>query len=153
QASDDSMYARRVADHFGFRLHEFEIEPNIMELLPLMVWHMDEPLSDPAAVNTYLIAHAAREMGIVVLLKGVGGDEVFGGYRKHLACLRAGTYQTLCPPWLRGALRRMAGGIPVATARRGLVPVRTLKRFLSYADLPEAERYLASDLSLNADRF
>lgn len=153
QTSDDSMYARKVARHFGFRLHEFEIEPNITELLPLMVWHMDEPLSDPAAINTYLISRAARDLGIVVLLNGIGGDEVFGGYRKHLACLRAGAYQAMCPSWLRGAIRKMASGLPVATSTRGLVPLRMAKRFLSYADLPEAERYLASDLSLNAENF
>lgn len=153
QASDDSVYARKVADYFGFRLHEFEIEPNIAELLPLMVWHLDEPLSDPAAINTYLISRAARDSGIVVLLNGIGGDEVFGGYRKHLACLRAGTYQAVCPSWLRSAIRKMACRLPVATSTRGLVPLRTLKRFLSYADLADAERYLASDLSLNAEDF
>jgi len=150
---NDALYARRVANHFGFRLHEFEIQPNITELLPLLVWHMDEPLSDPAAINTYLISRAAREMGIVVLLNGIGGDEVFGGYRKHLACLRAETFQSVCPPFLRDALRRIAATLPVATTSRGLVGVRWLKRFLSYADLPEAERYLASDLSLNSKRF
>jgi asparagine synthase (glutamine-hydrolysing) len=153
QTSDDSTYSRKVADLLGLRLHEFEVEPEISELLPLMVWHMDEPLSDPAAINTYLICRAARDMGIVVLLNGVGGDEVFGGYRKHLACLRAGTYQAACPSWLRSAIRKMASRLPVATSSRGLVPLRMLKRFLSYADLPEAERYLASDLSLNAEHF
>jgi asparagine synthase (glutamine-hydrolysing) len=153
QASDDSFYARKVANHFGFRLHEFEIEPMITKLLPLMVWHMDEPLSDPAAINTYLISQAARAMGIVVLLNGIGGDEVFGGYRKHLACLKAGAYQDACPAWVRSGIRTIADTLPVATSTRGLVPVRWLKRFLTYADLPEAERYLASDLSLNAERY
>ena len=153
QASDDSLYARKVAARFGFNLHEFEIEPNIAELLPLMVWHMDEPLADPAAINTYLIARSARDLGIVVLLNGIGGDEVFGGYRKHLACLAAERYQRMCPAWVRGELRSIAGRLPVATASRGLVPVRWLKRFLNYADLPEAERYLASDLSLNAAEY
>jgi asparagine synthase (glutamine-hydrolysing) len=153
QASDDSVYARKVADYLGFRLHEFEIEPDITELLPLMVWHMDEPLSDPAAINTYLISRAARDLGIIVLLNGVGGDEVFGGYRKYLACLRAGTYRRMCPAPLRRAVRQMARRLPVATSTRGLVPLRTLKRFLSYADLPEVQRYLASDLSLSPEGY
>lgn len=149
QASEDVVYARRVAAQFDLRLHEFEVEPKITELLPKMVWHLDEPLSDPAAINTYLISQAARDMGIIVLLNGVGGDEVFGGYRKHLACAHAGQYQTLTPRWARSAIQRAAGMLPVATSRRGLLPARVLKRFLSYASLPEAERYLASDLSLN----
>ena len=153
RASDDGHYARRVAQHFGFRLHEFEVDPKITELLPLLVWHMDEPLSDPAVINTYLMSRAARDLGIVVLLNGVGGDEVFGGYRKHLACLRAGQYQRACPAWLRGGVRALAAPLPVATAGRGLLLVRWLKRFLSYAELPEAQRYLASDLSLSPARY
>jgi len=153
RASDDGVYARQVARHFGFRLHEFEVEPRLSELLPLLVWHLDEPLSDPAVINTFLMSRAARELGIVVLLNGVGGDEVFGGYRKYLACLRAGQYQRAVPRTARRALQALARPLPVATASRGLLLVRWLKRFLSYADLPEAERYLASDLSLTARRY
>jgi len=153
QSSDDGVYARRVAQHFGFRLHEFEVEPKITELLPLLVWHMDEPLSDPAVINTFLMSRAARDLGIVVLLNGVGGDEVFGGYRKYLACLRAGQYQRALPAWARTAMRGVAGRIPVATANRGLLLARWAKRFFSYADLPETERYLASDLSLSSARY
>ncbi len=150
---EDVVYARRVANEFGFRLHEFEIEPDITKLLPLMVWHMDEPLSDPAAINTYLISQAARDMGIVVLLNGIGGDEIFGGYRKHLACMRADAYQRWCPEFARRALNCAASLLPVANSNRGFAYARTAKRFLSYADLPRAERYLASDLSLNPAQF
>lgn len=153
QASDDSSYARIVAGKFGFRLHEFEIEPKITELLPKMVWHMDEPLSDPAAVNTYLIAQAARDMGIIVLLNGVGGDEIFGGYRKHLACLRAAQYQALIPGFVRSGISRVIDALPVATSTRGLLLPRMLKRFDGYASLPEAERYLSADLSLTPNRY
>ncbi|MDB6006559.1 MAG: asparagine synthase, partial [Prosthecobacter sp.] len=153
QASEDVVYARRVARQFDLKLHEFEVEPKITDLLPKMVWHLDEPLSDPAAINTCLISQAARDVGIVVLLNGVGGDEIFGGYRKHLACARAGQYQSLVPAWARSAIQGAAGMLPVATSRRGLLPARVLKRFLSYASLPETERYLASDLSLNPEAY
>jgi asparagine synthase (glutamine-hydrolysing) len=118
-----------------------------------MIWHLDEPLADPAAINTYIISKAARDHGIVVLLNGVGGDEVFGGYRKHVACLRADAYQSLVPGpmqgWIRGALDRL----PVATARRGLKIARWGKRFASFASLPQAERFLASDLSLGEQQY
>ncbi len=153
QTSDDAVYARRVANEFGFRLHEFEIQPDIASLLPLMVWHMDEPLSDPAAVNTYLISRQARDMGIIVLLNGVGGDEIFGGYRKHLACLRAEDYTRWCPSWMRSAVGGVVGSLPVASSSRGFPLVRMAKRFLGYASLPPAERYLSSDLSLTPERF
>lgn len=150
---DDSRYARRVARLFGFHYHELEIEPRINELLPRLVWHLDEPLSDPAAINTYLIARAARDRGIVVLLNGMGGDEVFGGYRKHLACLRADQYQRWIPGWTRSLLERALARMPVATTNRGLRAVRWAKRFVSFASLPELERYLASDLSLREEQY
>lgn len=153
QTSDDTVYARRVAKHFGFQLHEFQIQPDITKLLPLMVWHMDEPLSDPAAINTYLMAKAARDLGIIVLLNGVGGDEIFGGYRKHLACLHADRYRKWCPQWMQDAVNCGVDLLPVASSTRGFASVRMAKRFLSYASLPAAERFLASDLSLTPERF
>jgi asparagine synthetase B (glutamine-hydrolysing) len=56
---------------------------------------LDEPIGDPAAINTVLMCEAARERGVKVLLSGMGADELFGGYRKHLACLMASRYRRL----------------------------------------------------------
>lgn len=145
---DDLVYAKKVAERFDLKFHEFELRPAITELLPKMVWHLDEPLSDPATINTYMISQAARDLGIVVLLNGVGGDEVFGGYRKHLACLKAETYQSFVPTLAQWGLQRLNAHIPVATGRGGLRYLRWLKRFVSIASMPQVERYLASDLSL-----
>ena len=47
-------------------------------------WHMDEPTADPAIIPAYLVCRAARRQA-TVLLSGVGGDELFAGYRKHTA--------------------------------------------------------------------
>ena len=90
---DDVFYARKVAQQFGIQLHEIEIAPDIVDLLPRMVDILDEPIGDPAAINTLLMCEAAREAGVKVLLSGMGADELFGGYRKHLACVMAARYQ------------------------------------------------------------
>lgn len=139
--ADDSFYARKVAAQFGCRHHEFTIQPDIADLLPKMVWHLDEPLSDPAAINTYLISKAAREQGIIVLLNGMGGDEIFGGYRNQLACLISQQYRAYVP----GVVRRFIGGVvnrlPIATAKRGLRLARWSQRFISMADQPGDDRY------------
>jgi asparagine synthase (glutamine-hydrolysing) len=153
QMAPDWDYARQVANQFGFTYHELEIQPQIEELLPKMVWHLDEPLSDPAAINTYLISQAARDLNIVVLLNGMGGDEVFGGYRKHLACLTAERYQAIVPGPVRRMLEHAADRIPVATSTRGLRQVRWGKRFLSFASAPRSVRYLMSDLSVAPAQF
>jgi asparagine synthase (glutamine-hydrolysing) len=149
----DEVYAREVAQQFGFEYHEIEIRPQVEELLPKVIWHMDEPISDPAAINTYLISKAARDLDIVVLLNGMGGDEVFGGYRKHLACLSADTYQALVPGLIRRMVQYTADLIPVATASRGLKQIRWGKRFLSFAESPRSDRYLMSDLSVAPKQF
>ena len=60
-----------------------------------MVDVLDEPIGDPAAINTLLMCEAARERGVKVILSGMGADELFGGYRKHVACLMAGRYGRL----------------------------------------------------------
>ena len=59
----------------------------MLDLLPRIVHILDEPIGDPAAINTMLICAAAREAGVKVLLSGMGADELFAGYRKHLASL------------------------------------------------------------------
>lgn len=82
---DDSFYAKQVAEEFGFEHNEILIKPNIIDLLPKMVYHLEEILVDPAAINTYLISDLAKESGIPVLLSGIGADEIFGGYRIHKA--------------------------------------------------------------------
>jgi asparagine synthase (glutamine-hydrolysing) len=149
----DEVYARQVAEQFDFRFHEFELNPDIATLFPKLVWHLDEPLADPAAINTYLISQAARDSGIIVLLNGMGGDEIFGGYRKQLACLKAELYQTFVPAVVRHMLERLAQAVPVAHSRGGLRTVRWTKRFLSFASMPQTMRYLMSDLSVAPDQF
>ena len=105
---DDAVYARKVAAQFGIDLHEIEIAPDIVDLLPRMVDMLDEPIGDPAAINTLLMCEAARERGVKVILSGMGADELFGGYRKHLACLMASRYSAL--PGLPRAGRAVRGG-------------------------------------------
>ncbi len=150
---DDSYYARRVADLFHCSHHEITIEPDIVDLLPRMIWHLDEPIADPASINTYLISKAARDRGIVVLLNGMGGDEIFGGYRKHLACMIADRYQAFTPGFIRPALERLADILPVATARRGYRITRWVKRFLSFASYDRYERFILSDAAVSARDF
>ena len=92
---DDAVYARKVAAQYGIKLHEIEVSPDIVGLLPRMVDVLDEPIGDSAAINTLLMCEAARERGVKVILSGMGADELFGGYRKQMACLMASRYGRL----------------------------------------------------------
>jgi asparagine synthase (glutamine-hydrolysing) len=140
---DDLKYARIVAERFGVDLHEIEIAPQVLDLLPKMTYHLDEPIGDPAAINTFLICSAAREAGVKVMLSGMGADELFAGYRKHLANTLALRYQQV-PGLLRRPVRSIVDRLPVATAKRGFRSVRFAKRFLSFAELPEETAFRRS---------
>ena len=110
---DDARYARTMAQHLGIRLHEIEIAPDVVDMLPRVVDVLDEPIGDPAAINTLLMCESAREAGAKVLLSGMGADELFGGYRKHLACLLALRYQRVPGPVRRG-VAGVVNRLPVA---------------------------------------
>jgi asparagine synthase (glutamine-hydrolysing) len=140
---DDAVYARKVASQFGIDLHEIEIAPDIVSMLPRMVDVLDEPIGDPAAINTLLMCEAARERGVKVILSGMGADELFGGYRKHLACVMAGKYSRL-PAGPRAAVRFGVERSPVSVRGRGLRYPRWAKRFLTFAELPEEQRFRRS---------
>jgi asparagine synthase (glutamine-hydrolysing) len=140
---DDAVYARKVAAQFGIVLHEIELSPDIAGLLPRMVDILDEPIGDPAAINTLLMCEAARERGIKVILSGMGADELFGGYRKHLACLLAGRFRRLPAP-VRGSARFAVRSMPVSIGGRGLRYSRWTKRFMTFAELPEEAAFRRS---------
>jgi asparagine synthase (glutamine-hydrolysing) len=141
---DDAHYARKMAAHLGIALHEIEIAPDIVDLLPRMVDILDEPIGDPAALNTLLMCEAARSAGVKVLLSGMGADELFGGYRKHLACLLGARYRRLPGALRTGVVEPVVGRLPVAVRGRGIRTVRWAQRFLTFAELGEEEAFRRS---------
>ena len=147
---DDAAYARKVAARYGVSLHEIEISPDIARMLPRIVDVLDEPIGDPAAINTLLMCDAARERGVKVVLSGMGADELFGGYRKHLACVLASKYSRVPGP-VRTAVSAATSRLPVVAAGRGLRYARWAKRFLTFADLPEEPRFRRSYTLYDAD--
>src|SRR4030095_2415834 len=74
---DDVMWARKVNEQLDTEYLEIMLNPAAAELLPKLVYHMDEPPID-MAIPSYLVSRAARET-LTVMLSGMGGDEVFAG--------------------------------------------------------------------------
>jgi asparagine synthase (glutamine-hydrolysing) len=142
---DDAVYARKMAAHLGITLHEIEIRPDVVDMLPRVAQVLDEPIGDPAAINTVLMCQAARDAGVKVLLSGMGADELFGGYRKHLACLLSARYREFVPRALRSrVVAPSVDRLPVAARGRGLRYSRWAKRFLTFAELPEEAAFRRS---------
>ena len=140
---DDAVYARKIAQRYGVNLHEIQIAPDVVDLLPRLVDILDEPIGDAAAINTLLMCEAARDAGVKVVMSGMGADELFGGYRKHLACVVAGRYRGLPGP-LRRAASSAVGALPVAAGGRGLRYARWAKRFITFAELEEEAAFRRS---------
>jgi asparagine synthase (glutamine-hydrolysing) len=77
-------YAREVARQVGAEPHEiFPTEQEFCDLLPTLVWHMDEPVAGPGLFPQYVVSRAAQR-SVKVVLGGQGGDEIFGGYARYL---------------------------------------------------------------------
>lgn len=87
---NEAPYARMVAEKYGTIHHETVITPSLLDNLPQLIWHLDEP-SDPLSVCSYLIAKEARKQ-VKVVIGGDGGDELFGGYDRYYGNLYAGYY-------------------------------------------------------------
>jgi asparagine synthase (glutamine-hydrolysing) len=140
-AVDDSKYSRLVAEWAGVRHEEIVISPDVVSLLPKIVRHLEDPVADPAALNTLLICEAARSSS-TVLLSGSGGDELFGGYRKYPATMFAARYQRI-PKFVRERfVNPLARRLPVQIGGVGLREVRFAKKFLRYADHDAFDRFL-----------
>jgi asparagine synthase (glutamine-hydrolysing) len=138
---DDLTYARQVAVRDNLILHEIVVRPNLADMLPRMVEILDEPIGDGAAINAYLICKAARDMGVKVLLSGMGADEIFAGYRRQYACLLATRYRRL-PAILRsGLIEPLVDFFPAAGRTRGYRTVRWAKRFVRFAGLEPEQAF------------
>ncbi len=140
---DDQKYAKILADLNEFDHHEIIINSNITSELPAIVRTLDEPIGDPAAINTYLICKAAREKGVKVLLSGMGADEIFCGYRRQKALIMAEKYKAV-PSVIRKLIKQATDFLPVKIGNRGLRLARWSKKFISFAEKPTEEAYRIS---------
>jgi asparagine synthase (glutamine-hydrolysing) len=112
---DDLPYARRVAAYLGVDLHTVRVGPQIVDRFEEMIWHLDEPQADLAPLNALMICELAREHGIKVLLSGAGGDDIFGGYRRHFALMQERWWAWL-PQAAREALAATARRLPTGNS-------------------------------------
>jgi asparagine synthase (glutamine-hydrolysing) len=158
-ALDDPGVATRTAAKLGVQNHRIAVEPDVVDLLPRLVWHMDEPTADPAIIAAYLVCREAKKSA-TVMLSGVGGDELFAGYRKHSAhywsewyrktpaLLRRMTESAVqkMPP-LRGTA--MKGGVRMAKKMIRSAPLWPVDRFImncTYLDLEQKRSIYAPEL-------
>jgi asparagine synthase (glutamine-hydrolysing) len=157
--SNELLYAREAAAHFGAEHHEFCLTArDFRNAIPTMVRHLDEPMADPSCIPLYFISKLARNY-ITVVLSGEGADESMGGYAlyRKIALLEqtrkfAGPFAPVFPllaklPFsdrLRAYLRR--AGTKLDEHYHGVVKGLSLESRLA---LTGPERVNASDRQLH----
>lgn len=147
---DDPKVADRLARRLGCEHHCIVVEPDVADLLPKLTRHMDEPTADPAIITAYLVCREARKQA-TVLLSGVGGDELFAGYRKYVAHYWAQRYLRT-PQALRRFLEGIVAGMPAlrGTALKGTI--RLAKKMARSASLSARDRFIMNCTYLDAQQ-
>jgi asparagine synthase (glutamine-hydrolysing) len=126
--------AKETADKLGVENISYVITPDeYMQELPKIMWHMDDPLADPAAVPLYFVAREARKH-VTVVLSGEGADELFGGYNIYREPQSLAMFDEM-PNTLKAALKTIANILPEGV--KG-------KSFLERGTTPIEERYIGN---------
>jgi asparagine synthase (glutamine-hydrolysing) len=126
--------AQETAAAIGVKSIPYVIGPEeFFHYLPQIVWHLDDPMADAAAVPLWFVAREASKH-VKVVLSGEGSDELFGGYAIYHqpGVVRAGEH---LPGWGRVPLQRAAALIPAGVKGKGL---------LERTSIPLRDRYIGN---------
>ena len=136
---DESQYARAVAKFLGTDHHEERFSATLAANLvgEIGAW-MDEPISDPSLVPTYLLSRFTRKH-VTVALGGDGGDEIFAGYPMYFGHYMARAYLALPGFIRRGLVEPVVNLLPVKT--RNLSFDYRARRFIAASRYDEVERH------------
>jgi len=126
--------AKETADKLGVENISYVITPQeYMNEIPKIMWHMDDPLADPACVPLYFVAREARKH-VTVVLSGEGADELFGGYNIYREPQSLEVFNKI-PRVGKGLLKGIARMMPEGT--KG-------KSFIERGVTPMEERYIGN---------
>jgi asparagine synthase (glutamine-hydrolysing) len=149
EADDERAAARQTAHalrapHVETLVGGHEVQQHLDDIL----WSLDEPVADPAAVPLWFLARRARAEGLRVVLSGEGGDELLGGYAlyaRHLARDRLSSSPTgaLVARGL-GSLLRLAARLPLSYPQSA-----RLRRAASLLVPSEVDQYLGVSRGLD----
>ena len=108
---DETMYAKDLAEKLGIK-NESKIitKEEYLENISKIMYHLDEPTSDPAAISLYFVAKLASK-DLKVVLSGEGADEFFGGYNYYREEVDYKFYNKL-PFCIRHAIGKVASIFP-----------------------------------------
>ncbi len=135
---DETDLARRLAARYGVQLTEVDIHPDVRDLLEPITYALDEPHADDSAVPTWLLSRAVGA-SYKVALTGIGGDELFAGYRRHIGLLVGEHYARLPRPVQQGV---SAVANLFREPHGGSLAIDRLKRFVRPGNGSAPDRFL-----------
>lgn len=134
---DEMAYARIAAKRFGLDAREYYLQQaDVLEAIPLIARHYDEPFANESAVPTYFCAKLAAADGYRIMLGGDGGDEIFGGNERYAKQKVFEAYHLLPTPLRKGLIEPLSG-LPGLAA---LPPFRKVQSYIRQANIPLPER-------------
>ncbi len=140
---NETHYAEECANYLGLENYSHTItEEEYWDEMPKIMYHMDEPLADPAAIALYFVAREAAKY-VKVVTSGEGADEFFGGYTIYREPLSLRWLSWMPKSW-RKAMANMAEKLPEGVKGRNYI-IRASKsvqeRFIGNANIfTEQER-------------
>ncbi len=137
---DDLPYAREVAASLRLDHREIMMQSDCIEMLSRLLYHLDEPLVDPAIFCCYEICKRAREDGVPVLLSGQGADELFAGYPRYFV-MQATAWMDRLPLAVRRSISATASLLPGAMSGRVGGMSRRVRRVLTGLGVPPEVRF------------
>lgn len=142
---DERKYAREIAQRYKLNHHEIDVEPHVADIIDEIVDAFDEPFADDSVVPSYYVSQAAVRH-VKVALTGLGGDELFAGYRRHLGVKIGDAYSRVPGVFREWMLDPLIQRLPEPRSSSDVVD--HLKRFSRASSESAASRYQDSMSSL-----
>ncbi len=144
---DERPYARLVAEKYNLNHEMIDVDPDITTILDPLVSAFDEPFADDSIIPTYYICEAAKKK-VTVVLTGLGGDELFGGYERHLGFRLSLLYDWIPRFLSRSIIKPILVSLP--ESKNGSSRIDHIKRFVRASELPLDQRYASYVTTMGA---
>ena len=137
---DETEAALLISRHLGTQHENFRLTDWPADILPKLLWHLDEPMADATILPTYLLSKMTRQH-VTVALSGEGGDELFAGYTQYQG-LKINRLLHLLPQSWRRVLLTLVSHLPAfGSAPLGYF-LHRLERIMASSGYPLFEGYL-----------
>ncbi len=138
--------AKYISNMFDTKHREYMVKSSIAKVLPKIIYHLDEPIADPALMPLYLLSEKAKKE-VTVVLTGDGGDEVFGGYDQYKFLLlgkkisKIPFAHTLLPTAMSLTPKKILNKYYKYTESMGEEGLKRISRFLKHSNKNSARAY------------